>query len=464
MTTPSRLLGLFLLLATCAVHAAEMSEEVMFEELRKGAAKFEAVGPIELGKPVPFKISLAANAVKLAEDAVFGGFRFTAPKGVSGSDFVWYFNAPFAWANWYIMPLSDKPRPGFKNWIYGDKIYEQFDVAGAPARMRALQTLSSDYFKEGEEYYIWFRKVQDGDDDEVRGVLTFAKPDGEWDENKIEAVLPLKPQPAAEQVKQLDSRGGRILLDEKFFEKSYADERIGSVFFSKRQTKFLPDGFFVTMETNIPPCKTQPSFAEIRKAFGEPDFTVTSEEEDKISKRKEGDSKTTTYYYDNFGFEVDPNDPKQTVQRVSANAANYATLPPKEDGKRFSQLPLKNLTCFYDDKKEVGRVYFFGESKTDAIIAMEPPVGRYKSRDEELECFGGGKWVQRNFHENGKLARIVRFENNRLNGTAEGYYPDGNKSFEAPYKNGRLDGEVVEYQEDGTVKRTSFKGGQKVVE
>lgn len=457
--------GLIVFLLAPALPGAELTQESLTHGLRKQAAAFEEVGPIVPGRPLSLKIALGAGPARI-DGEEFDGFRFKMPEGAGGEDFVWYFNVPNEWAHWYILPLEGAFKHGFKNWLDADKVYEQFDPdpAKESGRRRVLQTLNADYFQAGREYLIWFRRARAGGDGELRGVMAFAKPAEEWDAAQFERVLGLKPQPAAAQVAGLRSRGGQMLLDEKFFDRSYADERIDSVFFSLRQTKFLRDGHFLTIETKIPPCTTTPPFGPIQEKWGEPDFSITSHETAKLhpGRGENDDPETVTYYYDHFGFEVEANDPKQRVRRVVTTAADFSKLKPQDDKSRHARVPLKNLTCFYKDKKEIGRIYHLLEGAVEPVVIQEPPKGIYLGEEENLEYHGDGKWTATARHEDGKTARTLRLEGHRLNGRAEGTYSDGRKSFTAHYKDGKLDGEVVEYSEDGTTRRRVYQDGKRV--
>ena len=65
--------------------------------------------------------------------------------------------------------------------------------------------------------------------------------------------------------------------------------------------------------------------------------------------------------------------------------------------------------------------------------------------------------------EDGKLARRVSFASHRMNGVAEGFYPDGKTRYKASYKNGELHGELVQYSEVGRiVDQRRFIDGQQV--
>jgi len=184
-------------------------------------------------------------------DGSYDGLFFKAPEELEGKDFIWYFNAPEDWANWYIVPLDGDVKQAFRNWLIGDKVYQGFDKAGEKGRFRVLQTLDGSYFEPGKEYAIWFRKMGDAKPGEIRLRVGFAKPeeDGKWEYEELEKALGLEPQSSEAQVAELQSLGGAILLDKKLFDRGYADSRIDSLFFSKRQQQQMSGGFFIQIKS-----------------------------------------------------------------------------------------------------------------------------------------------------------------------------------------------------------------------
>ena len=122
------------------------------------------------------------------------GFVSKCRKMPRAHDFLWYFNVPSCWANWYILPISGAIKGGFTDWLCADKVYQNYDRAGAKDRVRVLQTLNSDYFQQGQEYLIWFRKVAEGKAADLKSVVSFRKKEDDWDFDKIETALGLKPQ------------------------------------------------------------------------------------------------------------------------------------------------------------------------------------------------------------------------------------------------------------------------------
>ena len=97
---------------------------------------------------------------------------------------------------------------------------------------------------------------------------------------------------------------------------------------------------------------------------------------------------------------------------------------------------------------------------TEPLGVQVPPVGKYRSGDEVMEYHGEGRWLWQTLKD-GKVARSMPLENHRLNGRAEGFFENGQHSFVANYKDGVLDGEAVEYSEDGKVVRKQvFRNGK----
>ena len=450
-------------------HGQELTIDEIKEALVAGVEAFEPVTfPVD-GKPVKLDIKLGEKPVKIRDDR-FDGFRFRCPDLPEGTDFVWYFNAPKNWGNWYILPVEGKPGQAFKGWLDGDKLYDSFDKSGEKDRLRILQTLDGAYFKPGAEYLMWFRKTGDGPGDDVRGIAAFVKKSGDsWDHDDIEKALGLKEAPLEDQVASLSSKGGLILLDQEFFDRGYAAGRIDSAFSSIRSTKRMKGGFFVTMQTAVPPCKTQPSLAAIVKKYGEPDFVRDGAEEQKKSKHAGGeggdeDEKgTTRYFYDYFALEVETGAKDPKVLRVVTFGCDFSAVRAPAAGTTFASIDIENLTVFHKDGKEVGRAYFFREGSEEPIFITEPPAGEYRSGSELLVAKGKGEWIWENRFPDGKMARRFPMKGNRLNGKAEGYYENGQPQFTAEYRKGDLEGEVVEFDKAGkeTSKRI-FKDGEPV--
>lgn len=444
-------------------HAEELTADELNEAL---AAKTEAFDEVFIsgdGKTMEFTVNLGTTPVKV-DDAVFDGFRFRCPELPEGADFVWYFNAPQNWGNWYIMPVEGKPGTAFRSWLDADKVYEPYDRETEPNRLRILQILDGGYFKSGKEYLMWFRKTAEGADNTLRGTAAFAKGKDSWDHDAIEKALSLKAAPPKEQVAALKSRGGKILLDPGFFEPEYAAGRIDSAFFSIRSTKRMSGGFFLTTQIAVPPCKTSPSFNEIVKKHGEPDFSRTGEEMARARRNSpdEEDEKTVTrHYYDYFAFEVETGAKEPKVLRVVTLGESFAGLRPPREGSSYTQVETENLMVFHKDGQEVGRAYHFLEGGDEPIFIKEPPPGEYTSGHDRLMAKGGGVWIWESCYEDGKVARKIPLKGNRFDGKAEGFYHTGKPQFTAEYRQGELNGEVVKFDDEGQeTSRQKFKDGR----
>lgn len=453
------------LLASCN------GQELTIEELQGAlAASAEAFDEVKLtadGKPAVFGIKLGEKPARIGKD-VYDGFRFRCPELPEKADFVWYFNAPESWGQWYILPVEGKPEQAFKNWLNGDKLYEPHDKAGGKERLRVLQTLDGNYFTAGREYLMWFKQSAEAADSTLRGAAAFAETEDSWDHDAVEEALGLKPAAPEEQVAALSSRGGMILLDKEFFEPRYAAERIDSAFFSIRSTRRMAGGFFLTTQIAVPPCATTPSFAAIRKKHGEPDFTQDGAEEEKKRKHAGGtpvdeDEKgLTRHYYDYFAFEVETGAKDPEVLRVVTHGSDFSAVRPPAAGSSYASIGIENLIVFHRDGKEVGRAYFFLEGGKAPLFIKAPPAGEYRSGNQVLIAKGGGTWLWESRHPNGKLARRLPLKANRLHGKAEGFHENGKRRFTAEYAKGELDGEVVQFDELGKeTSRDKFKDGER---
>ncbi|MCH8156303.1 MAG: hypothetical protein IID18_00880, partial [Nitrospinae bacterium] len=420
--------------------AAELTPEVLIEGVQGNPEAFELVKIDQSDQVVSFDLELGETTATVAGEFVFDGFQFVVPADAKGKDLVWYFNAPTEWGNWYIIPVEGKPGDGFRGWLNGDKIYQTFDVSREKKRVRILQTLSGENLKPGKSYILWFRRVLGSSGGKLRGCISFVKKSEDWDYESIEKVLGLKPGDVAAQVAQLDSKGGRILLERAFFQPSYAENRIEAVFFSLRNTKRMRGGMFITIETDIPICKTEPSYAAILGKFGEADFIQSGKELARLRKSwtdeadDSVDQSVTTYYYDYFGFEVQGEKGKEVVTRVVSSANDYSVLKAGKSELSFGQVPMENLTAFQKKGKEVGRMYSFLEGGKKPFIIREPPIGMYKREGQELEYKGKGNWFLTMFSKDGVVAQKIPFTNHQRNGISEWFYPSGKPSFIVPYK------------------------------
>ncbi|MBK1882108.1 hypothetical protein JIN85_06770 [Luteolibacter pohnpeiensis] len=456
-----------LFLSILPMSGAQITLEMLKNQMQPVAADFERMEIGDAKEPHSFKIQLGDQPIKLGDD-YFDGFRFTCPKIEKGSDFVWYFNAPANWGQWYLIQSEGDPRESFKNWLDGDKLYSSYDAAGEKDRLRILQTLDGSYFEPGKEYILWFSRTHGEAAGELRGVLGFAKSSDQekksWDYDDIEKALNLKPLPPADQMTELGSRGGSILLDEDLFDPRDAADRIDALFFSKRRTSHYRGGYFMTMSTSVPPCRKTPPLEAIIAKYGEPDFVRSLEEKDRRldNDDDEEEEPTVTYYYDYFGFEVDPKNQAKVVEAVEAQANDFSKLRSKVTGKTIGVMPMENLTTFYDEGKEVGRVYGLSEGPEVPVVIQEPPVGKYEMKGRTLLNRGSGEWVEEYLFPDGTVKTRCHYEKNLITGKAEGFYPSGKLYYTLSYKDGQLDGPAVKYDENGKeIDRQSWSEGQR---
>ena len=463
-TQTSEMLRNLKILSTLALSGVACGQMEEMQALAKaiGESK-DALTEIEIGEVV--SLTLGESVVE-HEGETYDGVYFKAPDKGEGEDFSWYFNAPEDWANWYVLPLEEDVKLGFRDWLNGDMVYERFDRAGEKNRFRVLQTLSGSYFEAGKEYVLWFRQIKDAEPGELRLKATFANPEkGEnWDYEKLEKALNLKPKDSAAQIAELDSLGGRILLDGKFFDPQYADGRIDSLFFAKRQQKQMSGGFFIQISTSTPPCRTEPKLADIIAKYGEPDFVRSSEEDSRRTGNEEvdeGDESTVTYYYDYFGFVAEEGDEEKIVRQVTAQANDFSGLRPEGEARStFGQLGFENLTVFHTDGKEVGRIYRFDEEGKQPLVVKAPPEGAYQNGPVTLSFLGEGTWTMEGVSETGKRIYTKRYVQDRLNGLTEVFHENGKLKLSLTYKDGVPDGKFTEFDEEGGVVREAiYKDG-----
>ena len=361
------------------VQAAEPDIEMLKDTLVANADSFDRLEIQADGSTTDFAVSLGTEAVEL-DGNTYDGFRFKCPEEIPGKDFVWYFNAPEHWGNWYIFAVEGKPGQAFRNWIDANKIYSPFDKSPEKKRLRILQTLGGGYFKPGGEYLMWFRKMGDGADTSLRGTAAFAGEREKWDHEDVEKALKLRPAPAEEQVTALGSRGGLILLDTRLFERNDAERRIESAFTSIRSTKQSSDGFFVTMQIAVPPCTTSPLLADIVREHGEPDFVRTSAEMQQVRQHAGGspgdeDEAITSYHYDYFAFETKTGAKNPKITRVRTFGCDFSDVAPPAKGSGYSSIGIENLTIFHRDGKEVGRAYYSSrETRSRCSSPARPKV------------------------------------------------------------------------------------------
>ncbi|RYD18052.1 MAG: hypothetical protein EOP88_23935, partial [Verrucomicrobiaceae bacterium] len=411
-----------LLLLLCPVRGQDPDAKPLQAALAKGKETFKLIELKNDGTRTDLDVDLGSDPVTYkGED--YDGFRFICPQDISGRDFVWYFNAPATRTGWYIMPVEQEPTPAFKDWLNADKAYQSFDKAGEQDRFRAFQTLEGDYFKPGAEYVMWFRTPETSGSEMMRGAAAFAKTKASWDHSALEEALSLSAAPLEQQVAALHSRGGKILLDEKFFDRSYAKGRIDSCFASIRATKKMRGGYFVSMQTTVPTSTTSPSLEEIIRKYGPPDFIRTSAEQGQVRKHAGGDKgeekdepQITRYHYDYFSFEVKSGVENPKVLRVGTHGSDFSPLRAPEKGNTFANVEIENLTVFHRDGKEVGRAYYFLEGAKSPLFITRPPEGDYRLGNLSLVSNGNGKWTWLTLFPDGTPARRMILEADRFQG------------------------------------------------
>ena len=446
-------------------------------ELQSKAVAFEQVEVPPVGEVLHFTIKLGEVSVELENGQRYSGFRFQAPPQAEEATLVWYFNAPKNWSGWYIVPLDDEIKPGFRNFMNADRLYEQDVGLPQDQRFRILQTLDPGFMESGKNYFMWFN--ESGEEMEavsplqVSWKLEITNEEVDWDRDAVEDALRLKSAPVEDQVELLDSRGGRILLDPTFFTRSDAKRRIDQVFTSIRQFRRTSDGFFVYTEYGMPPCNTTPRFEEIQAKYGEPDFELTEQEnmlkrthrvyEDSVQPEEEKKvEKNTNFMYDYFSFVVSSDDPDGPVKQVKVHAQNYRRLRPETLEATYRTLGTQNLTVFYDQGVEVGRMYFFREKNKLPLVITEPPPGSYRWRDSELVYSGEGAWIEKVYDEETLFSKNL-YEDHRLNGKGLWYFPEGGLRFSVEQQAGLYHGEFIEYDQKGEVlRKLCFDQGQQI--
>jgi hypothetical protein len=416
-----------------------------------------------------FTVRLDEKPLVIGGEHRFGCFRFKTPKEPS-LDMVWIFTVPPEWSQWYILS-AEGAMEGFRHWLAADRLYEGFPP---PIKDQAyLQTLEAGSLKPDSTYIIWFyQKAPSKGPATLTAAINFLpgkKKDAEWDHEQIEKGLGLKSAPAARQVEQLGSRGGRILLDARFFRPKYAELRIDNLLTSLRHSRSFGGGMFIEMRMQVPPCGTDPLLADIIAAHGEADLVLSADERRLFS--EEGEDVRSVCYYDRFGFVLGGDTKKQHIYGVLTQASDVSEVRPRRDGLTWGDVPLPevNLRVFFRDKKEIARVAFWGNENA-RVISGELPAETYR-RDfdngtiaEELIHAGGGEWEYRAFTEEGQPVRTAKLVKHAFHGILRDTYPDGKPRAEAPYKNGKLDGVLKQWNRNGEMQERMFRDGKPVGE
>lgn len=474
------------LVAMPLIHLAAATPEELQQELVKAIQTapdgFEAFNPSE-ALFVDFDATLGVDTVTLSNGDVFDGIRVTVPAAAKGLDFLWYFNVSDNWANWYVCPVEGVSSSGFRNWLNADKVYTPYDDVEEAGRYRVLQTLTADYFEPEQSYVFWFRRGSGTGSGTLRGRLGFYPPEEKWDHEAVETALALELQDLESQVQVLGSRGGQILLDSTLYTRGDAQSQIDSVFWTLRHTRQTSDGFFTTMVVQGGNCaaNSEPLYADILERHGIADCVITSDEEALVDAHNvypdtESDPEdaeestkdspaTLTYFYDFFGFIVPKDNPMGKVTNISTQANDYSTLRGSGKGGTFGTLGLRNLTAFYSEGVEVGRIYYFLEGNKIPLVIQEPPLGSYHNGNQELNYLGDGRWLSKSYHRGGALQNTFEIADNRQHGAMYWYYPDGSLHYESQHEAGLVHGEVIQYDPSGAVIKTmQFERGKMVSE
>ena len=399
----------------------------------------------------------------------FGCVRFVAPPEPA-RDMVWAFSLPANWAQWYILPASGT-MTGFRNWLNADRLYEELPATVDNAAR--LQTLAAESFKPGATYILWF-KEQDAVPGPamLSGAIDFLPAPGEkkeWDAEAIEKGLGLKTAPMADQVAYLKSRGGRALLDRRFFDPDYAEGRIEDLLYARRHSLTLADGWYIKTTIIIPVCHTEPLLADVQAAYGEADLVLSGKERQMFDKEPPKDE--AAYYYDHVVFLVKKKAGQPRILRVSSEAADTSAVRPRQDGLTWGDVPLPEikLRVFYRDRKEIARVAFWGEADA-RVISGDFPVDTFRRASddgesrEELQYLGKGDWAYRSVYQNGQTETTATLRGHAYQGAWHDFFPDGKPRTEANYDKGQLEGALKQWRQDGESRELHYRAGKLVDE
>lgn len=447
---------------------AEIPEpyRTLFVEAPKHIADFTEIPVVtKLGEHKFVSIPLdSEKSMTIGEDH-FVCVRFTTPEAKS-LDLVWAFSVPATWTHWYIVPAKGTMK-GFRNWLNADRLYDELPATvDHPA---ILQTLTAASLEPATSYIIWFRQTAPATEPAKLTAtigLFPARESGEWDAEAIEGALGLKSAPAAQQAEYLKSRGMKALLDARFFEADYASGRIEDALWSMRHSRSLAGGFFIETKMLIPPCKTEPPLAKVTEAHGEPDLVLSAKE--RVLFHTEDKATSAIHYYDYIGFVVGQTKKGPAIVNVETQGKSAAGFRPQQDGLTWSESPMPelDLRIFYQDRKEVARVAFWGSSRAQVISGKLPEetfVRDFPNHSrEELKHLGGGKFEYRALFADGTVARTAALEKFLFDGVRRDFYPDGKPQAEIPYRKGQVDGTVKEWSPDGEVRQQRYRKGERV--
>ena len=438
--------------------------------LQARAAEFPLV-PVTTGDEPAKIVTVALNEHPevFPNAQAFDAIRFRTPD-TPGLDLVWAFIAPKAWLHWYILPVEGSMQ-GFRNWLDADRAYAGFGLDAGDALI--LQTLPAENLKPGADYLIWFSRKNHvpGEAITLRLALHFApgKDDPrDWDHEAVEQALQLTAADAHAQADFLKSRGAELLLDSRFFTKDYAAERIRDCLDTRRRTR-TAGGFYVTMQTMIPPCGSEPLLSEIVKVHGEPDFVLPGVQ--RVLFQSEPDDETRgadLHYYDHFALEVNASEKTPRVLRVQSQAFDASSVRPQTDAPTWADVPLPgiDLRIFYVDRREVARVASWGQS-TARLISGKLPAGVYtRAYDsgepmETLTHDGKSAWDYVSFYRSGPAYRRATLRDHAWQGPLTDYHENGRAKAEIPIEKGRRHGVLKLWDENGTLLREqTFEHGE----
>ncbi len=395
----------------------------------------------------------------------FSAVRFRAPER-PGLDFIWAFSVPAAWRQWYILPAeADTDRRGFKNWLDGDRAYVGFDAS--EKNPVTLQSLSADYFEPGREYLLWFCQTNHTPEPaELKLVLCFATLPAdatEWNHDAIETALRLQSAPVSTQADYFSSRGARVLLDRELFHPSDAASQMDHFLFTRRQTQFTGGGFYVTIETATPACHSSPALAAVIARHGPPDFTLTAAQLNRLNGEGAEPAGYDRHHYDYFVFETTAGDDTGPIQRVSSQFFNTAAARPSgadAGADTWTEVTIqgRDYRLFFKADREIARYIDWGEPGA-MLLDGEVPAGDYQchyptgERMEKLSHDGEGNWTYESWHQSGPSYCRCTYKNGKLEGELVETYEDGRDRARLTYREGLPHGRLTQWNEAGEITR-----------
>ncbi len=435
------------------------------DEIKKNPEPFQVVQIPDSDSLIKMDILLGETPLDFGEGDVFDGFRFTVPEGQKGKDFIWFTSIPPHWFHWYILPLDEQDKPGFEVYFPPVKLYKSDNRVRLRSHPRIFQTLDADYFTEGHSYVIWFRRTQPMMvDSKVNFRFAFAeRPDEGWKHDHLEKILKLEPQPAKKQMNRFGSRGAKALLDKQLFDPAYG-KNAASVLISQIEELTTNPRSRGHLERTFQVAQTQPSLKQIQEKLGKEDFFRSARESALLKEsgsplfRPGVEEALDTYYYDFFGFQVSPDDPEQRVVRVVSHGLSFQVFPRKAASHRLVMLDSINLAMFYDNGKEIGRIYHLNDTRHKTVAIQDPPPGIYKRKGMQYDFKGDGILEFNVFYPSGNPRETLRLQDHLLHGECTSYFPDGQVAIQSHYQNGKLHGKHTQYAFPGAEPRVQMYG------